>query len=98
MPRLRPTTGFIASEFTSRRGFDSVPADQHAGTPVVWQARHRLFECQDYLNQTRACIETLGLDPDMAGRIWEKTRQRGPEPSLSVSAQVQQFVDEFVGK
>ena len=71
---------------------------QHADTPVVWQARHRLFECHDYLNQTRACIETLGLDPDMAGRIWEKTRQRGPEPSLSVSEQVQQFVDEFVGK
>jgi hypothetical protein len=71
---------------------------QRAGTPTVWQARHRLFECHDYLNQTRACVDTLGLDSDTAGRIWEKTRQRGPDPELSVAEQIQQLIEEFAEK
>lgn len=70
---------------------------QRTGVPTVWQSGARLFDCFKYLNETRACINELGLEPEMAGRIWEQTRQRGPEPDVSIPKQVEQLVNEFIG-
>ncbi len=66
---------------------------QRRGDPTVWQAGCRLFECHQYLDEARDCLQKMDLEQAVADRAWELMRRYGPSPEMDIPTQARQMVN-----
>ncbi len=66
----------------NRSGLVRFSADfryQPKGTPIPWVARYRVYYRSRFLRESRAFIDNLGIDAELAAKVWQRFRDQGPK-------------------
>ncbi len=52
-----------------------------------------MYECHEFLNEARRCLNEMDLDGGVADRVWEQMRYWGPRPNLEIRDQAELLVE-----